>query len=66
MAKYNGIHHDKEINALSVSSDGKRLVSAGSDGNFCFYLIPAFLEADKDNKKDGKEIVVEKKVENYN
>ena len=43
------------MNALSVSPDGKRLVSAGEDGHFCFYLTPTFQEGDK-----------EKLIEKYN
>lgn len=54
MAKYRGTHNSN-INALSVSPDGKRLVSAGEDGKFCMYLTPKFNEGDK-----------EKLIENYN
>ena len=54
MAKYRGTHN-LNINALSVSPDGKRLVSAGEDGKFCMYLTPKFNEGDK-----------EKLIENYN
>jgi hypothetical protein len=61
VAKYSG-SHTSNTNALSVSSDGKRLVTAGENGHFCFYLIQEILEKkEKDDKIAGI-----KKIEFYN
>ena len=49
VARYNG-SHTSSINAISVSPDGKRMVTAGETGQFCFYLIPEIKVIDDKQK----------------
>ena len=49
VARYKG-SHTSSINAISVSPDGKRMVTAGETGQFCFYLIPEIKVIDDKQK----------------